>query len=408
MSHGGEMPRADKRYLYKRNGGDTWWVKFRVPGTKKTIRKSLKTSNLKEAQERRDKLLEHRKLLLDQTSHAEQLTELRKHYLSSVDEDERRIIRDIAQDAAEDLAAEMGLTHIYKGMEVFDLDELSDEEQKPYKSYKTALGQLTPLNEVLPVWLQTIKNKGTRSDYRRGVEVLAQRFATLEEVDRRGVKRFLEWAKRQTMVSNATLRKWMSGYKSLWEFADKEKSIWNDQKLPSEEERDKKQAWSPEEVREMYRILSERNDRTSGWLKHVIWIAAHTGAREGAIAGLKYNPETQTIWFPKAKKEEGSRTIPAHSAIWANLSAWENGSRRTKSSICNRFSEFKQRLGHPETKDFHSFRRTFITMCENAGIPEGITADIAGHKKQTISYGLYSAGNSIEVMREALEKMRYE
>jgi len=227
MSHGGEMLRADKRYLYKRNGGDTWWVKFRVPGTKKTIRKSLKTSNLKEAQERRDKLLEHRKLLLDQTSHAEQLTELRKHYLSSVDEDERRIIRDIAQDAAEDLAAEMGPTHIYKGMEVFDLDELSDEEQKPYKSYKTALGQLTPLNEVLPVWLQTIKNKGTRSDYRRGVEVLAQRFATLEEVDRRGVKRFLEWAKRETKVSNATLRKWMSGYKSLWEFADKEKSIWN-------------------------------------------------------------------------------------------------------------------------------------------------------------------------------------
>ena len=402
------MPKADKRHLYQRNGGATWWVKFRVPGTNKTIRKSLKTANLKEAQERRDKLLAQRKLLVEQTSHAEQLVELRKLYLSSVDENERRIVRDKVQEASEDLAAEMGLTHLYKGMEAFDLDQLSEEELKPYKFYKTALGELTPLAEVSPFWLETISNKGTRSDYRRGVEVLSQRFAALEEVDRRKAKKFLDWAKRETQVSNATLRKWMSGYKNLWEFADKDKSVWRDQKLPAEEERDKKQAWLPEEVREMYRILSERNDRTSGWLKHVVWIAAHTGAREGAIAGLKYDPETQTIWFPKAKKEEGSRTIPAHPAIWANLSAWENGSRRKKSSICNRFSEFKQSLGHPETKDFHSFRRTFITMCENAGIPEGVTADIAGHKKQTISYGLYSAGNNIEVMREALEKVRYE
>ena len=47
-------------------------------------------------------------------------------------------------------------------------------------------------------------------------------------------------------------------------------------------------------------------------------------------------------------------------------------------------------------------------MCENAGIPEGVAADIAGHKKQTISYGLYSGGNTIEVMREALEGIDYK
>ena len=40
-------------------------------------------------------------------------------------------------------------------------------------------------------------------------------------------------------------------------------------------------------------------------------------------------------------------------------------------------------------------------MCENAKIPEGVAADIAGHKKQTISYGLYSGGNDIAGMREA-------
>ena len=46
-------------------------------------------------------------------------------------------------------------------------------------------------------------------------------------------------------------------------------------------------------------------------------------------------------------------------------------------------------------------------MCENTAIPEGVAADIAAHKKQTISYGLYSGGNTIEVMRDALELINY-
>ena len=59
-------------------------------------------------------------------------------------------------------------------------------------------------------------------------------------------------------------------------------------------------------------------------------------------------------------------------------------------------------------QDFHSFRRTLITLLENAGIAENVTADIVGHKKPRISYGLYSSGNEIEVMREAVEKIDYK
>ena len=91
----------------------------------------------------------------------------------------------------------MGLLHLYRGSEGFDPDQLSEEELRPWKAYKTALGELTPIVEVLPVWLETIGNKKTRSDYRRAVEVLAQRFTTLEELDRRKAKQFLEWAKRE-------------------------------------------------------------------------------------------------------------------------------------------------------------------------------------------------------------------
>jgi hypothetical protein len=407
MPQGSNMPKADRRYLYKRNGSPTWWIKFRVPGTKKMVRRSLKTKDLKEAQARRDKLLEQREQLVEQASYAMQLVKLREQYLSSIDDHEREIVRDKIQETSEDMAAEQGLLHLYRGSGGFDLDHLSEEELRPWKAYKTALGELTPIAEVLPVWLETIGNKKTRSDYRRAVDVLAQRFTTLEELDRRKAKQFLEWAKRENKITNPTLRKWMSGYKNLWEYVDKDISVWRDQKLSADPSRAKKRPFTASQVLDMYRILSERNDVTASWLKHAVWIAAHTGARESAIAKLRYDAEEKTIWFPKAKKEETDRIIPAHPAIWSNLGAWENGYRKSASSISNRFTTFKQGLGYDSSQDFHSFRRTFLTMCENAAIPEGVAADIAGHKKQTISYGLYSGGNTIEVMREALERIDY-
>mgnify|MGYP001489334027 FL=1 len=42
------------------------------------------------------------------------------------------------------------------------------------------------------------------------------------------------------------------------------------------------------------------------------------------------------------------------------------------------------------------------TVFEQAGVPEGITADIVGHEKQTMTYGLYSGGTSVKQRKEAI------
>jgi len=39
--------------------------------------------------------------------------------------------------------------------------------------------------------------------------------------------------------------------------------------------------------------------------------------------------------------------------------------------------------------------------------PEGVAADITGHKKQTMTYGLYSARTLLEKKRKALAKAVY-
>ena len=47
-------------------------------------------------------------------------------------------------------------------------------------------------------------------------------------------------------------------------------------------------------------------------------------------------------------------------------------------------------------------RETAATVFEQAGVPEGVTADIVGHEKQRVTYGLYSDGTSVTQRQEAM------
>ena len=61
------------------------------------------------------------------------------------------------------------------------------------------------------------------------------------------------------------------------------------------------------------------------------------------------------------------------------------------------------------SQDFHSFRRTFLTMLENAGIAEGVAADIVGSQEtDRFRMACIQAVTTIEVMREACGKDRLQ
>jgi hypothetical protein len=45
------------------------------------------------------------------------------------------------------------------------------------------------------------------------------------------------------------------------------------------------------------------------------------------------------------------------------------------------------------------------TMLENAGVVENVAADIIGHDKPTMTYGLYSGGNSLKVKQAAIDAL---
>ena len=70
--------------------------------------------------------------------------------------------------------------------------------------------------------------------------------------------------------------------------------------------------------------------------------------------------------------------------------------------VGKRFGRLKTEMGYGKQHVFHSIRKTAATVFEQAGVPEGITADIIGHEKQTMTYGLYSGGTSVRQRHEAM------
>jgi integrase len=76
-------------------------------------------------------------------------------------------------------------------------------------------------------------------------------------------------------------------------------------------------------------------------------------------------------------------------------------------ALGKRFGRLKEALGFGERYVFHSIRKTVTTLLEQAGVAEGITADIVGHEKQTMTYGLYSGGTSMEQKTDAIKRIDY-
>ena len=61
-------------------------------------------------------------------------------------------------------------------------------------------------------------------------------------------------------------------------------------------------------------------------------------------------------------------------------------------AIGKRFGSLNNVEGFSDEFVFHSMRKTLVTLLENAEVSENVAADIVGHEKPRITYGLYSGG----------------
>ena len=74
------------------------------------------------------------------------------------------------------------------------------------------------------------------------------------------------------------------------------------------------------------------------------------------------------------------------------LAGSDDGSFGKRSdALGKRFGKLKDKLGFGPQRVFHSIRKTVVSQTEQAGVSENSAADIVGHDKPRITYGLYSA-----------------
>lgn len=398
-------------YLYRRpKGTGVYWFKKRLGGRHGTHRVSLKTKDKSEALAARDALLERWDEIDRKGTSAKNMLALRKQYLSIPENHDARVaIEEEIADKAEDIAIELGvLEKLHLSPEDLTAKE-TDKVQQVKRAYDVGVGKLTIFADFVPAWLETLTNKGTRADYRRAFDILMKEYVAAEELNWDKCKVFLRNKIRIDKKSKATVQKWRSAYISFWEYLDKNPNLWRGHKLPDTKVIEIAQ-FDAQEVRAMYDVAKQQQEIWGPWLYHVIWIAAHTGARAGAIRELKYNRNEQTIWFPRKKKEKRDRTIPAHPAIWQSLDYWEDN-RKTVQTISNKFRKLKKSRGWAREHVFHSFRHTLVTQLEILGCPEKLTVDITGHKKKGTTYSMYGHGpttpEGIENMREWLDQVRF-
>ena len=182
----------------------------------------------------------------------------------------------------------------------------------------------------------------------------------------------------------------------------------------------KKRAYTVEELPVLINGLSEQ--KRFQFFMPFVEIALYSGMRAEEVCQLGVDQCKNGMFeVKKGKTVNASRKIPIHSHLKSlvdqlvkeskdgyliqGLEADKKGKRSIM--VLRKFSYYKTKLGFDVTTDFHSLRRTFATALENAEVPPNVAAQLMGHSKEGLSYGLYSAGLNEDVLREAVEKVVY-
>jgi integrase len=174
-------------------------------------------------------------------------------------------------------------------------------------------------------------------------------------------------------------------------------------------------------------------ETTLAWL---IPIALYSGMRLDEICGLRSEDvmDEGTLYFDlrshvgrRLKTAAAKRRIPIHSELMrigfeAYLAhvrshgheylfpALKPGGPDGKRSwyVSKRFTTYRRAVGVGASGTvFHCFRKNAATALERARVPENEAVQILGHKKLTMSYGLYSGGLDLAGLARVVAAITY-
>ncbi len=297
--------------------------------------------------------------------------------------------------------------------------------------YKLTTDQAGTLLAPLVVdWASSLRlSQKTIDQQSRDVTRMADHFVSLEELQPRAVK---AWTDKliKAGATAATIERIGNGCHSFWRYLKRSGTIGIESPDPFDGSftlaRDtakrvtvNRKAFTADELSKIYQNAMAKGDDS---LARVIALGAFTGARIEEICSLNLTNCTGGMFnIVDSKTEAGIRQVPIHPALAALVDKMINDSTDgylvpskaagqygvRSDPYSKRFGRMKEAMGFSAGHVFHSIRKTVATLLEQAEVKEGIAADILGHEKKSMTFGLYSDGSSMAQKREAMEKVVY-
>lgn len=298
---------------------------------------------------------------------------------------------------------------------------------------KVALGELTPSGLHFDDWAASrvhLEQK-TQEQAQKDVRVLVAGFTALEQITPQAVRRWALTLKNKdgSALSASSIGRMVSFWRSYWKFLTSRDAVpagVDPFALVERPAVSKKAAaaagWIPFSRDDVPRLAAAARDREDQELVDLITLGAYTGTRIEELCSLKVSSVGPvSLKIEDAKTTAGVREVPIHAALVPLVERLKASSRDgfllsgltlnkygdRSNAIGKRFGRLKASLGFGEQHVFHSLRKTLVTLLEDAGVSENLAADIVGHEKPRITYGLYSGGASLETKAEALGRVSY-
>jgi integrase len=184
-------------------------------------------------------------------------------------------------------------------------------------------------------------------------------------------------------------------------------------------QKEKRRPWTTDELKTYFTALKREDPR---WTMAAI--ALYTGMRANEIAETQLCDVFDShIHIPEGKTEASVRDVPLHRAIKPLvkrlkecstdgylISGLKRGGEDKKRAhyILKRIGASIRSSGITDRSVvFHSLRGNFAQALENNGVPENLAQQIIGHKKQSLTFGLYSHGVDLPVLARSVNKISF-
>jgi len=315
-----------------------------------------------------------------------------------------------------------------KEVAVKKLKEIHDDAEReaagliPAGSTRRALQR--PLLELFEEFLKDVRKRERSSDYIEKMEIRIPavtkgcRWNTPSDVT---VKSFVDWRNSQTKYAVRSLNHYLTDTRTFFNWIERTYEIKNPlkriQKLPVPFNSNGPRAFSEDELRRIF----EAAPRRRFFYRFMTFTGLrHKEARRLQWGDVKLDGENPGLFLrPEATKSRRADWLPIMALLVSELQAYRPVWAKDTTPVFYRGVPKMETLSsdcvkagvalkdeHGRKAGFHTFRRTFITLLQNARVPSRVIAQLARHKSLRLTDYTYTDATKLP-LREGVEALSW-